>query len=168
MPESRFLKKHHRREASAFRSMHRCCLEPQHKDFWRYGGASPPITICERWLHQWQNFIQDMGEAPSEEHWLGRLDVTKGYSPVNTCWTLPTPQKRRRAYCKKIQLHGELLTIAEAARAFHLMDGTLRYRLKVGMSLDLALTATPRRTGRPQSSKPPTNQEQQHDHTSTT
>jgi len=114
MPESKFLQKHHKREASAWRVMHRRCLEPKFRDFARYGGSG--ITICPQWLHQWQNFIQDMGPAPTELHWLGRLDVLKGYSPENCIWTLQAPQERRRAFCKRVVIAGQTMTAAEAGR----------------------------------------------------
>lgn len=132
----KFLKKHHQREASAFRVMHRRCLEPKFRDYPRYGGASPPITICPQWLRNWNQFMADVGPAPTTEHWLGRRDVKLGYTPENTIWTLPTPQKRRRAYCHKVTLGGQTMTVAEAGRlpGQPTRNSVLR-RMKAGFSL---------------------------------
>lgn len=158
--------KHLKREASAFLTMHRRCLKPAHADYKWYGGNG--IKICPQWLNNWPQFLADMGPAPSPRHWLGRKDVLGDYEPQNCIWTEPAPQIRRKAVCKKIQFNGELLTIGQVEKTFHLKDGTLRQRLKAGIPMDVALTAKPCRTGRPPSSKQPINQEQPHEHNSVT
>ena len=94
--------KHLKREVSAFKVMHRRCLEPKFRDFARYGGAG--IKICPQWLRNWPQFLADMGPAPSPTHWLGRRIVTLGYSPENVIWTTATEQQRRRAWCHKVTL----------------------------------------------------------------
>jgi hypothetical protein len=39
------------------------------------------VKICPQWIRNWDRFIQDMGPAPTQAHWLGRRDVTLGYTP---------------------------------------------------------------------------------------
>jgi hypothetical protein len=43
------------------------CLDPNADRWPKYGGANPPIKICDRWLdrkHGFENFLADLGERP--------------------------------------------------------------------------------------------------------
>jgi hypothetical protein len=71
----------------------------------------------------------DMGPAPTPKHWLGRLDVTKGYYPENCCWTTHEEQMRRRAFCRKVNLNGQRVTLAEASRMLNMDDAVFRRRI---------------------------------------
>jgi hypothetical protein len=115
--------------------MHRRCLELKFKDYPRYGGSG--ILICPQWIRNWEQFIQDMGPAPTQEHWLGRRDVTLGYTPENCIWTTHDPQMRRRQWCHKATLQGQTMTYAEATRLPGMPTwSTVRRRIKSGFSLE--------------------------------
>ena len=134
-----------KRERSAFRVMRRRCLEPQFKDFWRYGGAG--VSISPRWLHDFAQFMDDMGSAPTGAHWLGRLDVTGDYTPENTTWTTHDPQIRRRQYCHQVEDAGQTMTPAEAARLPGQPTGnSVLHRAQAGYSLDLHMPRIDKRS----------------------
>lgn len=103
-----------RRERNVWRAMIRRCTDPKHKDWRYYGGRG--IKVCPEWLASFDSFLSAMGPAPTQRHWLGRLDVTQGYSPENCAWTLRERQQNRRAYCRKVTVDGLELTAAMAAR----------------------------------------------------
>lgn len=74
------------RERGIFYMMHRRCYNPTHVAYGHYGGANPPIRVCDSWNKDivgnevaWNNFIKDMGPAPSKKHTLDRKDPYKGY-----------------------------------------------------------------------------------------
>lgn len=102
------------RELSAWRVMIQRCENPRHKDFKHYGAKG--ITVCPAWRESLQAFLADMGPAPTQTHWLGRLDVTAGYFPGNCCWTTQPEQERRRAYCRRVVINSKEMTVAEAGR----------------------------------------------------
>lgn len=74
------------RERGIFYMMHRRCYNPTHTAYHHYGGANPPIGVCDSWNKDivgneeaWENFMKDMGPAPSKGHTLDRIDPYKGY-----------------------------------------------------------------------------------------
>jgi hypothetical protein len=68
--------------------MKKRCLNPRHKDHYRYGGAG--ITVCERWL-SFENFKADMGIRPSGTS-LGRACDLANYEPGGAFWQTPQEQ----------------------------------------------------------------------------
>ena len=66
-----------------WRGMKRRCTNPDHDCFKDYGGRG--INVCERWLSDFYNFVEDMGERP-EGYSLDRINNDMGYSPSNCRW----------------------------------------------------------------------------------
>ena len=74
------------RERGIFYMMHRRCYNESHVAYPHYGGANPPIGVCDSWNKDivgnetaWENFIKDMGPAPSKKHTLDRINPHRGY-----------------------------------------------------------------------------------------
>jgi hypothetical protein len=78
----------------SWRSMKQRCLDKNCKSWPQYGGVG--VTICDRWLESFDNFLADMGERP-DGYSLERIDVFKGYEPSNCKWiSLPEQLKNKR------------------------------------------------------------------------
>lgn len=86
---------------ATWRSMKDRCQNPSNEHFSSYGGRG--ISVCERWDNSFPNFLLDMGDRPTEQHSLDRVDNDAGYSPENCRWATSQDQAlNRRQYYKWI------------------------------------------------------------------
>lgn len=84
-------------EYRTWQNMRNRCLNPNAQDFKYYGGRG--ISIDPSW-DSFEQFFNDMGPRPSNNHTLDRVDGTKGYSKTNCRWETRQVQARNRPYAK--------------------------------------------------------------------
>jgi hypothetical protein len=77
----------------SWKSMHERCEDPRNASYKRYGARG--IKVCERWS-DFTLFLADMGERPSKEYSIDRIDPEKGYEPGNCRWLTVKEQNARR------------------------------------------------------------------------
>jgi len=114
------------------------CYNKNHNRYRDYGGRG--ITVCERWLRSFDNFLEDMGKKPSKNFSLDRIDVNGNYCPENCRWADSFTQAnntRRNVY---IEYNGETKTLAEWARQYNLKYSLVKGRLDNGWTIERALT----------------------------
>jgi hypothetical protein len=63
--------------------MRKRCENPNEKSYVNYGGRG--IKVCERW-QKFENFLADMGERPSPQHEIDRINNDGDYKPGNVRW----------------------------------------------------------------------------------
>lgn len=78
---------------TTWRGLRDRCTNPQSTSYQNYGGRG--IGICERW-RVYENFLNDVGERPSREHTIDRIDNSRGYEPGNVRWATKSQQARNR------------------------------------------------------------------------
>jgi hypothetical protein len=117
-------------------SMKQRCYNPRHPAFKYYDGKG--IEVCDRWRGRggYQNFIQDLGEAPAGLT-LERKDKTKGYCLDNCRWATWKDQAANR---KKRGPSNDWTKLATRARAAGLDYNLVTNRIRMGWSEEKALT----------------------------
>lgn len=74
--------------------MHERCEDVRNASYPLYGAKG--IKVCERW-GDFLNFLEDMGERPSREFSIDRIDPKGNYEPTNCRWLTRSEQNARRA-----------------------------------------------------------------------
>lgn len=146
-------KKHgiaHTPEYTSYRAMLDRCTNTNNPLFHRYGGRG--IAICERWLgvDGPANFYADMGQKPSANHSIERVDNDGNYEPSNCVWATRAEQMQTRSTTRLIEFGGKAMSIAAWERHLGFGLGVVRDRLNRGWPVDEALTRLPskkRRSG---------------------
>jgi hypothetical protein len=77
------------------------CENPKANRYDRYGGRG--ITVCERWRHSFENFLADMGNRPSPQHTLDRINSDGNYEPANCRWATWKQQANNRKKRKRVR-----------------------------------------------------------------
>lgn len=88
------------------------------------------ITVCDRW-RLFEKFLADMGEPPSREHSLDRVDVNGNYEPSNCRWATRIEQARNTTRNTYLTHDGQTKTIAEWAEITGIKPATICRRLYV-------------------------------------
>lgn len=131
----------HRPEYNTWKGMKRRCCNPGASYYHCYGGRG--ITVCQRWLESFANFLADMGKKPSPQHPIDRIDNNGNYEPENCRWATPIEQAQNTTCAKRITLNGETMSLSAWARKIGIDDAALSSRLRRGWTIERALTTKP-------------------------
>lgn len=127
--------KSHTLAYSSWEHMIARCYDPKNKYYHNYGGRG--ITVCERWKNSFANFYEDMGECPSKDHSLDRLDNDGTYCKENCKWSTRQEQGRNKRDNHLVTYKGETLTITEIAEKYGIDKRNLYSRInKLGWSIN--------------------------------
>lgn len=133
-------------EYSVWRSMKSRCLNTSNAHFADYGGRG--ISVCDRWLHSFVNFLADMGPRPAGVgkggralYSIERKNNDGDYEPGNCKWATRTEQMRNRRTARLLAANDETRTMAEWAESVGLDQEVFRKRIDVrGWTVEEALT----------------------------
>lgn len=75
-------------------AMKKRCLNQKDISYKSYGGRG--ISVCDRWLHSFSNFIADMGERPFPKAQIDRVNNNGNYEPGNCRWVSPAKNCQNR------------------------------------------------------------------------
>ena len=112
--------------------------------------GSRGITVCDRWLHSFENFLADMGPRPGPDYSIDRIDNNGPYSPDNCRWTTVVVQQNNTRRNHYVTYDGETHTVKEWARLKGIPYARLFARLRYDLPLDEVFsTEKIARKGRP-------------------
>lgn len=122
----------------SWQSMMNRCTNPASDRYAAYGKSG--IRVCKRWL-TFENFLADMGERPSVQYTVDRVDGTKGYNPHNCRWATKKEQSVNRKTTVLLTINGQTLCAADWSRFLGLHPDTVGKHIRAGMSPERAVSA---------------------------
>ena len=107
--------------------MKRRCYNKNEMNYPRYGGKG--VKVCDRWLNSFENFLEDMGEAPKGLT-LDRISSQGDYEPGNCRWATVHEQNRNKKNIINITVGNESKCLGEWASYYGVEYDKLRYWYK--------------------------------------
>lgn len=129
---------HATKEYSSWKAMKSRCTRITDPEYANYGGRG--IRVCNRWMHSFEHFFEDMGYRPSPGHSLDRIDNERGYEPDNCRWATPIEQCNNMRRNRLLTLNGRTMSLMQWSRETDIAESALRSRLAKGWTTTEALT----------------------------
>lgn len=124
-------------EYLSWRGMRARCNKPHDPNYRNYGARG--ITVCARWQESFVAFLEDMGQKPSPDHSIDRIDVNGNYEPNNCRWATNIEQANNRRTSRILTHRGKSMTLAEWSREVGIDIRIVHFRLKFGWPVADAL-----------------------------
>lgn len=119
------------------------CNNINHFAYQYYGARG--ISVCDRWIYSFENFLSDMGDRPTPEHTLERKDSNGNYEPSNCIWATPVVQANNKRNNRFITIDGKTMTIAQWSHESGLVtESGIRSRFRRGVRGTDLLKADPK------------------------
>jgi hypothetical protein len=104
------------------------------------------IKMCAKWRESFEAFYADMGDPPSDEYTINRIDNDGNYEPGNCHWATDSEQQNNKRNNRLIEWNGRTQTMVQWERELGFREGTLKNRLdQNNWTVERAMT-TPVRT----------------------
>lgn len=117
----------HTPEYRAWRNMLTRCYNPNYHEYHRYGGRG--IRVCRKWRFSFAAFLADVGERPTDDHQIDRIDNDANYDPGNVRWTTRRKQLRNRSNSLKFRYKGKCRSLVSWSKKLGISYGTLYDRI---------------------------------------
>lgn len=107
------------------------CYNPKSIVYEHYGERG--ITVCDRWRARFLDFLSDMGERPSKEYSIERIDNDGNYCPENCKWATDIEQLNNTTRNVRLSAYGKSLTQMQWQYRIGISRTMLRKRRLLGM-----------------------------------
>lgn len=131
----------HTVEYRVWEGIRKRCFQPSCKAYKYYGGRG--ITISAEW-ESFSTFLSDMGQRPSADHSIDRINNDGLYSADNCRWATRQEQGNNKRNNRLLSLCGRTQTFKQWTTELGLTPHALYIRLR-NWPLERALTEPPRR-----------------------
>lgn len=102
-------------------SIKRRCFEKSNVAYKHYGAKG--ISMLDDWITDPAAFVAHVGQPPTNNHSLDRIDNAKGYFPGNLRWATPLEQGSNKTNNRIVHYQGGSYTISQLARKIALECG---------------------------------------------
>jgi hypothetical protein len=134
---SPMLRSAHQSEYRIFHSMWNRCTNPNNRSYINYGARG--IYVCKEW-YIFDVFLKDMGPRPSPIYSIERKDNNGPYNKDNCIWATRKVQNSNTRRNHFITFNNITRTLAEWSRIYDRQHTTVLARLKLGWTIEQALT----------------------------
>lgn len=124
-----------------WRTMKARCQNPNSQRYDNYGGRG--ISVSKEWSDDFQVFMRDMGEPPTPEHSIERVDNNGDYCKENCRWATKKEQANNKSNNRLIEYGGVSRTLQGWADFTGIKRETIARRLNFGWSVKHALSEKP-------------------------
>lgn len=97
------------------------------------------ITVCDTWL-DFRCFYKDMGDPPTKDHTLERIDNEKGYEAENCKWSTMKEQQRNKRNNILITFNDLTLCLQDWANKLNIPAKTIGDRYHKGWPVEKVLS----------------------------
>lgn len=113
------------------------CYNPKHTSYKDYGARG--IEVCDKWKGSFEAFYEDMGDRPSDQHSIERLDVDGNYEKSNCTWATLDQQKRNKRWTIWVNYYGEDIRLVDLCERLDMPLSRVRSRLYNGEPIEMAV-----------------------------
>lgn len=114
------------------------CRRPKDKSYKNYGGRG--ISVCSEWMY-YETFYQwAISNGYASGLSIEREDVNGNYEPNNCSWIPLAQQSENRRNVHRLQLGTEIVSRRELVRRCGVLESSIIYWLKKGLSPDAILS----------------------------
>ena len=122
---SKIVPVYNKAEYQSWKDMKSRCYYKKHKTYKNYGGRG--IKVCDEWLHNFKEFYNYVGDRPTTQHTIDRIDNDGNYEPGNVRWATKTQQVVNRRCYSKYGYTGVYLTPYNMWESRIVIDGQFKH-----------------------------------------
>ena len=126
-------------EYKSWSAMKQRCTNTRNAEFYLYGGRG--VSVCNRWIDSFENFIKDMGNKPKGMS-LDRIDTNGNYCPENCRWATDEQQNNNTRKNKFITHEGKTLSHTQWSKLLGGNPNLVYLRIREGWD-DMSAVTTP-------------------------
>lgn len=134
-------------EYAAWRSMLARCYDPACDSYEFYGQKG--VTVVDEWRDNFETFLKDVGQRPSDVHLVSRKDKAQPFGPTNFVWMTKHESGRNRIDNTFYTVNKVTKCLVDWASEYDIPKSTLHYRVVTkGMTMRDALDVGRGRSGK--------------------
>lgn len=124
-------------EFKTWQSIWQRCTNTKDANYKKYGAKG--ITVTDDWK-TFEAFFFDMGNRPSPQHSIDRINNHQGYSKLNCRWATFSEQNRNKSDNRLLTMNGDTKSLAEWCEITGIPRHCLTGRLRRGWTEEKTLT----------------------------
>jgi hypothetical protein len=113
------------------------CNDPNARNYYLYGGRG--IKVCKHWT-KFINFLNDIGERPTKNHSIDRINNNGNYCKENCRWATKKEQARNRRDNHYLTYNNRTQLLVEWSEETGIPINVLKGRIRRKWSVEKSLT----------------------------